>query len=90
MGQISEFTDVTFTCLAEEANPTAELIWTVDGNVVNPSRVYAYGGRFGGYKRGSDLTLTANRTFNKKEVQCALADNNDIKKEIMLFVTCKE
>ena len=89
MGQISEFTDVTFTCLAEEANPTAELIWTVDGNVVNPSRVYAYGGQFAGYKRGSDLTLTVNRTFNKKEVQCALADNEFISNKTLLDVTCK-
>ena len=89
IGLVPENTDITFTCLTDEANPTASVTWTVDGeskksttdSTVDHNNYHAL-------QRQSVLTLTATKVLHSKKVKCMISKNTGITDEETLNISC--
>ena len=89
-GLVPKDTDITFTCLTDEANPTASVTWTVDGVSRSSSSDSSIDhNNYNALKRQSMLTLTADKTLHNKKVNCVISGNTGVSAEEMLNVACK-
>ena len=89
-GLVPEATDITFTCLTDEANPTASVTWTVDGvSRSSSSDSTINDNNYNAFKKQSMLTLTADKTLHNKKVKCVTSGNTGISAEEKLNVVCK-
>ena len=88
-GQISENTEVTFTCVTDEAEPTADVVWSVDGNTRSSNSDSTEEGMYNTQKRRSVLTVRVDRTLNKKKVECYVSGNTEATDSFELDVRCE-
>ena len=87
-GPLSENTEVTFTCVTDEAEPTADVVWTVDGNTRSSDNDSTEDGMYNAQMRSSVLTVRVNRTQNNKKVECRVSGMPAINDTTTLNVTC--
>ena len=88
-GPVSENTEVTFTCVSDEAEPTADVMWSIDGNTRSSDSDSTEEGMYNALKRRSVLTVRVDRTLNNKEVECYVSGNTQATDSIMLDVRCE-
>ena len=88
-GLVSKNTEITFTCLTDEANPTASVTWTVDRDGRSSTTDSTVdGNNYNALKRESGLTLTADRTLHNRKVKCVISGNTGIAAEETLNIAC--
>ena len=88
-GLVPENTEITFTCLTDEANPTASVTWTVDGYSRGSTIDFTVDdNNFNALKKQSVLILRANKTLHNKRVKCVISENIGITAEETLNVSC--
>ena len=88
-GLVAEDTEITFTCLTDEANPTASVTWTVDGagrSSTTDSTVD--NNNYNALKRQSVLTLTADKPLHNRKVKCVISGNTGIAAEETVNIAC--
>ena len=88
-GPVSEDAEVTFTCVTDEAEPTADVVWNVDGNTRSSDRVSTEQGMYNAQKRRSVLTVTMDKALNNKEVECYVRGKSAVRDTKTLDVRCK-
>ena len=88
-GPVSENTELTFTCVTDEAEPTADVMWSVDGNTRSSDSDSTEDGMYNTQKRRSVLTVRVDKTLNNKEVECYVSGNTQATDSIMLDVRCE-
>ena len=87
-GQVAEDTDVTLTCVTDEAKPDASIVWLVGGKSVKTSSDSVEAGIYDANITRSQITLPVNRTLNGKEVECVAVEAG-LHDKIVLDVVCK-
>ena len=87
-GPVSENTEVTFICVTDEAEPTADVVWSVDGNTRSSDSDSTEKGMYNAQKRRSVLTVRVDRTLNNKKVECHVSGKSAVKDTRTLDVTC--
>ena len=88
-GLVPEDTEVMFTCLTDEANPTASVIWTVDGDSRSFSTALTEDvNTYNALRRKSVLILTADKTLHNRKVKCLVFGSTGIAAEETLDVAC--
>ena len=88
-GLVHEDTEITFTCLTDEANPTASVTWTVDGvDISFSSESTKDDNIYNALKRETGLTLTADKTLHNKTVKCVVSGNAGITAEETVNISC--
>ena len=87
-GPVSENTEVTFTCVTDEAEPTADVVWSVDGNTRSSDNDSTEKGMYNTQKRRSVLTVRVNRTLNNKDVECHVSGEPAVNDSKTLDVRC--
>ena len=88
-GLVPENTQITFTCLSDEANPTASVTWTVVGagrSSTTDSTVDD--NNYNALRRESGLTLTVDKTLHNKKVKCVVSGNTGVTAEETLKIAC--
>ena len=88
-GPVPENTEVIFTCLTDEAEPTADVVWSVDGNTKSSDSDSTEEGMYNTQTRTSVLTVRVNRTLNNKKVECFVRGNTQATDSVMLDVRCE-
>ena len=88
-GPVSENTEVTFTCVTDEAEPTADVVWSVDGNTRSSDSDSTEEGMYNTQKKRSVLTVRVDRTLNNKEVECYLSGSSAVRDTKKLDVRCE-
>ena len=88
-GPVSENKEVTFTCVTDEAEPTADVVWSVDGNTRSSDSDSTEEGMYNTQKRRSVLTVRVDRTLNNKKVECYISENTEATESIILDVICE-
>ena len=88
-GLVPEGTEITFTCVTGEANPTASVGWTFDGiSAVYINSTTVAVGLNGTMKAQSVLVIIADKTFHDRTVKCVLSDNTEVSAEETLNIEC--
>ena len=87
-GPVLENTEVTFTCVTDEAEPTADVVWSVDGNPRSSDSDTTEGGMYNTQKRRSVLTVRVDRKLNNKKVECHVSVKSAVKDTGTLDVIC--
>ena len=85
---VSDNTEVTFTCVTDEAEPTAAVVWSVDGNTRSSDSDSTEMGMYNTQKRMSVLIVRVDRTLNNKKVVCYVSGNSTVKDTQTLDVRC--
>ena len=88
-GPVSENTEVTFTCVTDEAEPTADVVWSVDGNARSSDSDTTEKGMYNTQKRRSVLIVRVDRTLNNKMVECYVNGKSAVRYSSTLGVTCE-
>ena len=88
-GPVSENTEVTLTCVTDEAEPTADVVWSVDGNTRSSDSDSTVEGMYNTQKRRSVLTVRVDRTLKKKKVECHVIGNTEATDSVILDVRCE-
>ena len=88
-GSVSENTEVTFTCVTDEAEPTADVVWSVDGNTRSSDSDSTEEGLYNTQMRRSELIVRVDRTLNSKKVECNVSGNTQATDSTILNVKCK-
>ena len=88
-GAVSENTDVTFMCVTDEAKPTADVVWSVDGTIRSSDSDFTEDGMYNTQKRRSVLTVRVDRTLHNKEVECHVSGKSAVRDSITVDITCK-
>ena len=86
---VSENTEVTFNCVTDEAEPTADVVWSVDGNTRSSNSDSTEGGMYNTQKRRSVLTVRVDRTLNNKKVECHVSGKSAVRVTKTLDVRCE-
>jgi hypothetical protein len=85
---IPENRTFTLTCVTDEGNPTATVIWTVNGQSISYGIVSGtINNNFNALKTTSTLTATSLKAYHKKVYQCKV-EGTTIIKEYILQVSC--
>ena len=88
-GLVPNDTDITFTCLTDEAIPTACVTWTVDGDSRNSSNdSIVDDDKYNALKRWSVFTLTVDQSLHNKNVKCVICGNTEVAAEETLNISC--
>ena len=88
-GLVSEYTEITFTCLTDESNPTASVTWTVDGEIRSSTTDSTLDdGVYNALRRQSVLTLTADRGLHNSIVKCVVSENKQLVAQETLNISC--
>ena len=88
-GLVQENTEITFTCLTDEANPVASVTWIVDGiGRSSTANSTVDDNNYNTLRRESVLTLTADETLHNKKVKCVVSSNTGIRAEETLNIAC--
>ena len=88
-GPLPENTDVIFTCVTDEAEPTADVVWSVDGNTRTSATDFTEEGMYNTQKKRSVLAINVVRTLNNKKVECNVSGKLAVRDTITLDVTCE-
>ena len=88
-GPVSENTEMTFMCVTDEAEPTADVVWNIDGNTRSSDSDFTVEGMYNTQKRRSVLTVRVDSTLNNKKMECHVSGNTQITDSVILDVTCK-
>lgn len=88
-GAVSENEDVTFTCVTDESSSGATIVWQIDGQTILSSQEASEEGSFNANISRSEITVTVNRTLNKKSVECFVGEDESVIDAKVLDVTCK-
>ena len=88
-GPVSKNKEVTFTCVTDEAEPTADVVWSVDGNTRSSDSDSTEEGMYNTQKRRSALTVTVDRMLNNKKVECYVSGNTQATDSVILDVRCE-
>ena len=86
---VTENTEVTFTCVTDESEPTADVVWSVDGNTRNSDSDSTEEGMYNTQKRISVLTVRVDRTLHNKEVECHVSGKSAVRETAMVDVMCE-
>ena len=85
-GLIAENVDITLTCVTDESNPTANIVWTSDGEIVNIGiTVSEMSGQYKVKKR-SVLTLTTEKSLNGVQYKCHVEGQDDVSDQSVVQV----
>ena len=89
-GSVSENVDITLTCTTDEANPSAEVVWSRDGVEVIPAfgDVTTESGLYNTQRRVSKLSVRTNKTLNGAVYNCTVA-GTDLSRDYLVDITCK-
>ena len=89
-GAVSENMDITLTCITDEANPPAEVVWSRDGVAVTSafSEVATESGLYNAQRRVSNLSVRTNKTLNGAVYNCAVV-GTDLSRDYVMDITCK-
>ena len=88
-GLVHENTLISFTCLTDEANPTASVTWIVDGAGRSSTTVSIVDdNNYNALRRESVLTLTADEMLHNRKVKCVVNSNTGITAEETLNIAC--
>ena len=88
-GPVSENTEVTFTCVTDEAEPTADVVWRVDGNTRSSDSDSTEEGMYNTQNKRSVLMLTVDKTLNNKKVECHVSGKSAVRDTNTLDVRCE-
>ena len=89
-GAVPENTFVTFTCVTDEASPTADVVWTVSGSdSISQSRNSIMYGLYRAQKRRSVLRVRVNRALNGQRVECHVSGKVKVTDRVTLDVRCE-
>ena len=88
-GLVSENKEVTFTCVTDEAEPTADVVWSVDGNTRSSDSDSTVEGMYNTQKRRSVLKVTVDKPLNNKKVECYVSGKSAVRDSVRLGVTCE-
>ena len=88
-GLVSQNTSLTFTCVTDEAEPTADVVWSVDGNTRSSDSDSTEEGMYNTKKRKSVLTIKVDRTLNNHKVECYVHGKSAVRDSATLGVTCE-
>ena len=89
IGLVPEDTEIIFTCLTDEANPTASVIWTVgDESRSSTTDSTLDGGVYNALRTQSVLTLTADRGLHNSIVKCEVSENKNLVAQEKLNISC--
>ena len=88
-GPVPENTDVIFTCVTDEAEPMADVVWRVDGNTRSSATASSLEGIYKTQKKRSVLAINVVRTLNNKKVECYVSGKSAVTDSITLDVTCE-
>ena len=89
-GFIIEGGDVTLTCLTDESNPLADIVWTKGTTVITAgvtNTVVTTGVQYKGVKRQSVLSFTSSRTNNMVVYSCSVK-GQQLKDQYTVAVKC--
>ena len=88
-GLVPEYTEITFTCLTDESNPTASVTWTVDGEIRSSTTDSTLDdGIYNALRTQSVLTLTAGRGLHNSIVKCEVSENKNLVAQETLNISC--
>ena len=93
-GLIPEGGSVTLTCLTDESNPVADIVWTKGNTVITTgvaNTVVTDGVKYNGERRQSVLRFTASRSDNMVVYNCYVTgqrfkDSHTLNVECMYFI----
>ena len=88
-GPVSENTEVTFICVTDEAEPPADVVWSVDGNTRSSDSDSTEEGMYNTQNRRSVLTVRVDRTLNSKKVQCHVSGKSAVRYVKTVDVRCQ-
>ena len=89
-GLIAENVDITLTCVTDESNPTANIVWSRDGEMVNNEiSVSEVSGQYNVKKRRSVLTLTTEKSLNGVQYKCHVKRQDDVSDQTVVQVKCE-
>ena len=75
--------------MTDEAKPTADVVWSVDGNTRSSDSDSTEEGLYNTQTRRSVLTVRVDRTLNNKKVECHVSRNTQATDSVMLEVRCE-
>ena len=87
-GLVPEDKEVTFTCVTDEANPTATVIWTVNGENRSSDRESTLSGSYSALRRKSVLKMIAVASSHGTKIRCVVTGTN-VGAEKPLNVECR-
>ena len=87
-GQVDENTEITLTCVTDESQPDASIVWFVGGESIEARTEYKETGMYEANVTRSELILPVNRTLNGKNITC-VAVEADLSDSISLSISCK-
>ena len=86
---LSPVGSVTYTCVTAEANPTANVLWYKNNQVINTGIVNDVADANAVFKqRRSTLTFTAAQSDNQAVIRCAVEGNTGQFQEHTLSIKC--
>ena len=89
-GLIAENVDITLTCVTDESNPTAEIVWSRDGEAVGSGISESeVSGQYNVMKRRSVLTLTIQKSLNGVQYKCHVEGQDDVSDQSVVQVKCE-
>ena len=88
-GPVSENTEMIFTCVTDEAEPTANVVWSIGGNTRSSDSDSTEEGMYNTQKRRSALTVRVDRTLNNKKVECHVGGKSTVRDTKTLDVRCE-
>ena len=89
-GLVAENVVITLTCLTDESNPTADIVWSRDGETVNSGiTVSEVSGQYNVKKRKSILKLTTEKKLNGVQYKCHVDGKSSVSDSVLLEVECE-
>ena len=76
--------------MTDESNPTADIVWTRDGEIVNSGiNESEVSGQYNVKKRRSVLTLTTEKSLNRVQYKCHVKRQGDVSDQTVVQVKCE-
>ena len=90
-GLIAENVDITLTCVTDESNPTADIVWNRDGEIVSSGISESeVSGQYNVKKRRSVITLTTEKNLNGVQYKCQVEGQDDVSDQTVVQVKCEK
>ena len=89
-GLVSQNTEVTFICVTDEAEPTANVVWKVGGEPISFTGESSEQGMYNTQKRRSVLSVTMDRSLNSQTLDCYVTTDTGVRDEVKLDVMCEQ
>ena len=86
---IPDQTVLNISCITDESNPMAEVLWSVNGySLTTDINANPIPGNYEAFRTQSVLTITADRSLNGAEYTCVLGGRGSINDNSILTVGC--